>query len=131
VQAILQGRRDVGLVHWGIFWTLNDAEIAAVANDLHAWAGDRACWVVDVPLSDANPEHPAMVELVNMYNQMGAPMYLRSLDTCRRLLQPWSPDTRGFFSFRDWHELGRDALSDTDWQALGESAGGYAAYLER
>lgn len=129
VQQILGGRRDVALIYWGICWTFTDAEISTIARVLHDWSGSRGCWVIDVPLADADPNDPAMARVINIYNQLGSPMYVRSLAMYQHLVQPWMTDTRGFVSFLDWHNLDQSIMSATDQQSLGSSGGGYGAYL--
>lgn len=129
VTQLLDGRRDVALIYWGICWTFNDDEIATIARTLHEWSGGKSCWVVDIPLADADPDDPAMARVVEIYNQLGSPMYVRSLATYQQLLQPWQPDERGFISFLDWHNLDQSIMNPSDQQSLGQSGGGYGAYL--
>jgi hypothetical protein len=129
VAQILDGRRDIALIYWGICWTFNDEEIATIAHMLHDWSGGRSCWVVDIPLADADPNDPAMARVIDIYNQLGSPMYVRSLQAYRHLVQPWQPDARGFVSFLDWHNLDQSIMNPADQQSLGQSGGGYGAYL--
>ena len=44
VQEILEGRRDIALVHWGISLFLRDEELAHAARSLYEWSSASACW---------------------------------------------------------------------------------------
>jgi hypothetical protein len=129
VQKILAGRRDVALIYWGVATFLKDEELAFAAQYLHQWAGPRSCWAFNAQLADADPTNPIMMKVLNIYKQMGSPVYLRDLDQYRTLVQPWHTDETGFVSFMDWHGIDQIEMSQEDRNASGPAGGGYGAYL--
>jgi hypothetical protein len=130
VQQILQGKRNVGLITWGILLYFSDEAIRALARAFYNWAGAGACWVCNFPMVDYNTEHPAVIQFLETYRQMNEPLYARTCADCLPLVQPWQPDARGLISFTGWHGLdpGR-FMTEEDLEAVGPAGGGYAAFL--
>lgn len=124
VQKILAGRRDVALVHWGVAAFLKDEELAFAAQYLHQWAGPRSCWAFNAQLADMALTDPVAIGFLKLYEQMGSPLYLRSLDHYQTLIQPWHTDETGFVSLQDWH-----GLNQAERSSFNLTIGGYGAYL--
>src|ERR1041384_5898771 len=58
VRAILQDRRDVALVAWGVSIFLTDEEIAQAAQALYQWAGPGSCLAFNAQGAlDVNDDH--------------------------------------------------------------------------
>jgi hypothetical protein len=129
VKVILGDKRDVALVHWGVSLFFTDEEIAHVAQALHDWAGDKSCWTYCAQQAGANPNDPAAIKVLKIYEQMGTPLYIRSLEAHRELVQPWHPGEEGFIPLLAWHELDQSEMSEEDRQIFGPGGGGYGAYL--
>lgn len=129
VQTILEGRRDVALVYWGISAFLSDAQLSHAAQALYAWAGETSCWAFNGQGANADPNGPGMVKLLEIYRNMGSQFRIRSTDEYLALLKPWHPDAQGFMPFIKWHALDPAIMSKEDLLAAGPGGGGYGVYL--
>ena len=129
VERILDGRRNVAIVTWGISTFLADPDLIHVARILAEWTGGNASWAFNAQGADVNREHPAALEAINIYRRMGTPVYIRSKDEYLKLIAPWTPDERGFVSLLQWHGLDQSELSQEDASLFGPTGAGYGAYL--
>lgn len=128
VEDILQGKRNVGLVYWGISNFLTDEELRHAAQSLYEWS-KQSCWAFNAMAADADPSNPLVVQLDAIYRRMGSPLYGRSLDRVQELLSPWQEDDQGFVSFFQWHGIDRSEMDEQDRKALGAGGAGYGVYL--
>ncbi len=130
VQDILKGRRDVALIHWGVACWMTEEEISHVARYLYDWADDKKnCWVFQAQGSTMNLDTPEGAQVMKIYNQMGTPVYARSLERFKQLLLPWHADERGFISPLEWHGFDEKAMTPEDLRSFGLGASGHGAYL--
>lgn len=132
VQEILGGKRDIGLIFWGIALFLADEELANAAHRLHDWAGENSCWAFNAQgaVDPGMPlDHPIAVQIQRIYREMGSTLSLRSTERYQELVRPWRPDPGGFVSLVDWHGLDRNELAGDDTQVAGSAGAGYGAYL--
>jgi hypothetical protein len=129
VETILQGRRDVALVIWGVSSLMPDRDLHYAAQALYDWSGNKSCLAYNAQGADENPNDPAMIRAIQIYEEMGTPFYLRPLDKHRELMQPWRPDANGFISLLEWHGFDQSEMAKEDVQAFGPLGGGYGAYL--
>ena len=125
VQEILGNRRDVAFVSWGVSIFFTDEEMSYMARTLHEWSGPGACWAFNAQGAGANSDP----QVVNIYAQMGTPVYVRPLEKYQKLIQPWHPDEKGFIPLLTWHGLDESEMTDADREAFGPSGIGYGAYL--
>lgn len=129
VQTLLQGRRDVAFVTWGIALFLNNQEIQSLANTLYTWSAPHSCWAFNVPLAGVNPHHPAMARFLDAYDQMGEPVYARAVDECKALIHPWVFGSGRCVSLMEWHRMSPASFPPEDIDAVGEGGGSYGGYL--
>ncbi len=129
VQDILDGKRDVALIHWGVSIFLTDEELAPVPRILYDWAGPGSCWVFNAQGAGADPNEPSLAELFKIYEQTGTPLHIRSVEAYRELLRPWQPDGQDFISLLEWHGFDQSEMSAQDRQAFGPAGAGYGVYL--
>jgi hypothetical protein len=129
VEEILGGKRDVALIYWGISIFLTDEELIPIPRTLYDWAGPGSCWVFNAQAAGVDPNEPAMAQVISIYEQMGAPVYIRSVETYRDLLRHWRPDEQGFISLLEWHGFDQSEMSTQDRKAWGPAGAGYGAYL--
>jgi hypothetical protein len=129
VETILHGRRNVALVIWGTSSFVSDQDLHYAVQALYNWSGDKSCLAYNAQGADVNPDDPARIDVVKMYEEMGTPVYVRPLDKHRELMQPWRPDANGFISLLEWHGIEQSELAQQDVQAFGPLGGGYGAYL--
>jgi hypothetical protein len=71
VQQILGGRRDVGLITWGLSAFLSDEEISHMAQTLYKWSAQKSIWAFNAQGANANPNDPAAANVLGIYRQMG------------------------------------------------------------
>ena len=131
VVQLLNGRRNVALVYWGIPIFLTDQDLVDATRTLHAWAGDDACLVFNAQGADANKNDPGMVQMFKIYEGMGSPFHIRSKNEYLKLIAPWTPDEKGFISLLQWHGLDSSELSQEDSSQFGPTGAGYGAYLRK
>jgi hypothetical protein len=129
VNRILDGRRNVGIIYWGVAGFLSDAAIMHAAHSLYDWAGPNACWAFNLQGADGNPDDPAAREVLQIYQNMGTPFYVRPLKEFAGLLEPWHVDAKGFLPFLEWHGFDQSLLDDRDRHIFGSAGTGYGAYL--
>jgi hypothetical protein len=129
VQKILAGRRDVGIIYWGVGGFLSDEAITHAAHALHDWAGDSSCWAFNLQGADGNPDDPIGRQVLEIYKNIGTPFNVRSLQRFVDLLSPWHADKNGFLSFLEWHGFDQSLLDESDKQVFGAAGTGYGVYL--
>ena len=129
VQQILNNRRDVAVIYWGVTAFLSDEVIAHALRTLYEWTGQRSCLAYNAQGAEANPNDPGMISAVKLYEQMGTPTYFRSLARHTELIQPWHPDTNGFIPLLQWHGFDQSEMAQDDVTAFGPMGAGYGAYL--
>jgi hypothetical protein len=130
VQEILKGRRDVALVHWGVAAFFTDEEMSHVARYLYEWVDSKkSCWAFHAHGSTIDINKPAFAQMHKLYQQMGEPFYIRSIERYQQLLRPWRPDGKGFVTMLEWHGFDESEMSQEDLEAWGPAASGHGAYL--
>jgi hypothetical protein len=129
VKEIVGAERNVALVSWGVATFMTDKELSYITEVLYDWAGQKSCWAFHAQNAGVNPADPAVAEALQVYEQMGRPLHIRSLDAYRKLLQPWCPGERGFIPLVEWHGFDQSFLSDEERAAVGAGGVGYGAYL--
>jgi hypothetical protein len=129
VQAVLDGRRDIGMVYWGISQFLAEEDLRHALDYLYTWSGDRSCLAFQTQGAGLDPTHPAMAKALDLYEQMGSPIRFRSLAAYQALVKPWVPDAQGFVSLLEWHDFDTHAMSPEDRVVFGKCGLGYGAYL--
>lgn len=129
VEEILQGRRNVGLVFWGVALFIPSEDLAYATRALYDWSGPSTCLAFMAQGSSFNLKDPNVQATMKIYEQTGSPAYIRSLPDMQELIKPWCADDAGFIDLLSWHSLAQDALSPEDADAFGAAGGGYGAYL--
>ncbi len=130
VSDMLQGRRDVGFISWGLSAFLADEDIAHIARVLYDWSAPNSVWAFNAQAANANPNDPAVAKLLAIYKQMGSTFTIRSLDRYLELLHPWKPET-DFVPLLEWHGFDQSLMSAEDLAGAGPGGGGYGAYLAK
>lgn len=128
VQELLGGMRDVAIVYWSIAGFLSDEDIVHAARTLYDWAGEGSCWAFNAQVADLDLSDASIKNAVKIYEQMGSPLYPRSLDHYSELIKPWKPDAKGFLSLLNWHGFDDRFVSEED-RHVGPAGSGYGAYL--
>jgi hypothetical protein len=129
VQQILNNRRDVAVIYWGITAFLSDEEITHAVRTLYEWTSQKSCLAYNAQGVVTNPDDPGMISAVKLYEQMGTKTYNRSLARHTELIQPWRPDANGFIPLLEWHGFDQSEMAQDDMSAFGPMGGGYGAYL--
>jgi hypothetical protein len=130
VEQVLAGRRRVGFVLWGVALFLDDESLVHAADYLYHWSSPDSVWAFNAQGTGEINTSTAQ-EVADIYARMGTPPRVRSLDTYRRLIQPWRIDGPDFVSLMDWHGFDPQQLemSASDLQIYGEQGGNFGAYL--
>jgi hypothetical protein len=129
VLTLAGDRRNVAFIFWGLSAYLADEEICDIIQYLYQWSGPEASLCFNAQGAGANFNEPGMTQLVKIYEQMGAKLYVRSLQDYQALVAPWKPDNKGYIPLLDWHGIGEEEMTEDDKQAWGPSGGGFGAYL--
>ena len=129
VLKILNDRRDVAIIYWGVALFLTDDEVAHAARVLFDWSSETSCWAFNAQGADVNPDNPAILTVRKIYEQMGSPGHPRSKQRYLDIVKPWLPNSSGFISLLDWHGFEQSELSNEDRDAFGPTGAGYGAYL--
>jgi SAM-dependent methyltransferase len=128
VEKILHGQRKVAFVVWGIGIFLKDEDIAHTTHYLYDWAAPGSCLAFNAQGADLNPDNPALIQSFKIYEQMGSPMFARSLKRYEELIYPWQLDAKGFVSLLEWHGFDQSELSKEDAEGFGPLGGIFGAY---
>lgn len=131
VVDILAGKRNVALVYWGIGVFLSDQELSHAARALYEWSAPKSCWAFNAQGAGASKDHPDAVKAIELYRNMGTPVYPRGRVEYERLIEPWKPDDNGFVSLLEWHGFDQSELRNEDLAVFGSSGAGYGAYLQK
>jgi hypothetical protein len=128
VEEILKGRRDVGLVLWGVTIFLSDEEISHAAHTLYDWAGPKSCWAFEAQGAIPSTDDPMISKMIETYKQAGSNMYMRPLERFRELIKPWHME-KDFISMLDWHGFDRSEMTPEEMALAGPGGGNYGVYL--
>lgn len=130
VRDIVGDERSVALVSWGIAGFIADEELEHAAKALHDWAGPGSCWAFHAQNAGVNPDNPVIAKALQIYEQVGKPLRLRSLEDYKDLVHPWRVGDDGFVSLVEWHGFDQSMMSDEERAAVGAGGGtGYGTYL--
>jgi hypothetical protein len=129
IEKLLNGRRRVAFIYWGVSLFLSDEDIAHAAQFLYDWSAPGSCLAFNAQAADVNTQDPAVIKALNIYEQMGNHLVIRSLAQCEKLLQPWKLDKDGFIPLLSWNGFDQSELGKEDVAAFGPMGGGYGAYL--
>ena len=127
VQKMLDGRRDVAFVLWGVSAFLADESLAHAVRYIYDWSGPNSCLAFNV--QGGNRNDPATQQVLEIYSKFGSPLHVRTLEESLALIEPWSIDGAGFISLLEWHNIEQSELSQADINAVGPMGGGYGGYL--
>ncbi len=130
VQKILEGRKKVAFVYWGVSALLPDEDIVHAMQYLYEWAEPGSCLVFNAQGADI-PDSPLREQVKKIYEQMGTKTYNRTLKEYQDLLQPWKLDDKGFVSLFQWHGFEQSDFANEDVESFGPMGGGYGAYLTK
>jgi hypothetical protein len=131
VQEIIGGRRDVALIYWGIAMFLSDEALSRAARILFDWANDKSCWAFNAQGGGFSKDHPNTIKVLEMYRNMGTPLYIRTKEEYEDLVRPWHADGAGFLPLTEWHGFDESIMSAADRKVFGPTGAGYGSYLVR
>ena len=127
VEKILNGRRKVAFVYWGVSALLPDEDIIHAVHYLYDWAAPGSCLVFNAQGADI-PDSPLRAQVKKIYEQMGTPTYNRTLKEYQELVHPWKLDGRGFISLFEWNGFEDSDFAKEDVESFGPMGGGFGAY---
>ena len=130
VVALLNGRRKVGIIFWGIAGFLFDEELKHSMQSLYDWAAPGSTIAFNAQAAGFDVNHPQIVAMLQLYNSFGQSSHLRTFDEFHELVKPWVLETE-FISLLDWHGFGTSSMAHEDAAAFGPMGGGFGAYLTK
>jgi hypothetical protein len=131
VQSLLNGRRKVAIVIWGVSQFIADEGLRHAVQYLYDWAAPGSCLVFNAQGADVNLENPAALQIKKIYEQSGSKIHTRSREEYLELLKPWVPEEPGFISLMDWHGFDAHELGKEDIASFEPMGGGYGAYFTK
>lgn len=99
-----------------------------MSRKLYDWSAPNSVFVFNAQAANANLNDPSVIKLLNIYQQMGTPFRIRTIERYLELLQPWHPESE-FIPMIEWHGFDQSLMSVEDRIAAGPGGGGYGAYL--
>lgn len=129
LQKILAGRRKVAFGYWGFSTFLNDEELSHSLRVLYDWAAPGSCLAYNAQ-SVLDMTKPDVIAAMELYKQMGAPFFVRSLEKHQVMFQPWELDKK-FISLLEWHGFDESEFAGINKESFGPTMGDYGAYLTR
>ncbi len=126
IQSILNGRRRIAFVYWGISMYLTNDEIHKISEDLHAYSDDSSCMAFYLQPYNRNTENGQQVE--KLYQQMGDPLHFRTLPEFKELFKPWTADDLGYRTMEEWHGV-ESPLTPEDMVWFPDGTVGWGVYL--
>ena len=126
VKAIMDGKKRVAFVYWGISRYLTNEDITNITRDLYGFADDTSC--LAFYLQPADVENETGRKIVELYKRMGDALQFRTLEQFKALIHGWQADELGFRTMEDWHGV-ESPLTAEDLVYLPDKTTGYGVYL--
>jgi hypothetical protein len=120
--------RRVAIGFNGIAFFLSDEELSHAMKVLYEWADQGSRLFICDSGFESNTVSPALQETFNLYEKIGQPMTFRSVNTLKKLIDPWKVCEPGFQPLEKWIDLKSEVAEET-WKAEGMSHQG--AILEK
>jgi hypothetical protein len=125
---ILGDRRKVAIGYWGVSSFLLDDEISHAMRVLYDWAAPGSCLAYNAQ-GVLNKDDSGVQTVLELYANLGAPFYTRSLEQHLALFHSWQLDENGLIPLLEWHGFDETELGKNDKESFGPFGGGYGAYL--
>jgi hypothetical protein len=129
VQTILNDRRKVAFVYWGVSVFLSDDAIRNAARTLYDWAAPGSCLAFQSQTLDRT--HPSVIKTAEIYKKLGTESYARLPEEHLPLLEPWQIEGDEFVPLYKWHGFSEEEFMDEENSVYGPSCGGHGAYFTK
>lgn len=126
VQSILNGKRKIAYVYWGISMYLTDDEIKRISKELYDYSDDDSCMAFY--LQPYDPESEVGRQVMELYSKMGDPLQFRNLPAFKELFKPWVADKLGYRTMEEWHGV-ESPLAPEEMHFFPDGTVGYGVYL--
>ena len=126
IQEILNGKRRVAFVYWGISMYLADDEIQQIVQELYEWSVDSTLAFYLQPADSMDSGDGKSI--MEIYQKMGEQLHFRPLERFQELFKPWIADDLGYRTMEQWHSVD-SPLTEGDRQFFSQGTVGYGAYL--
>jgi len=127
VQEILNGKRHVACIYWGISMYLTDDEISHICRSVYDWTDDTSTLAFYLQPADMDTEQGRKV--AELYRGMGDELRVRPLRVFKELVKPWVPDSLGYRTLEVWHGVESPLIQEDDYKTLPDGVVGYGVYL--
>ncbi|MFP2932960.1 SAM-dependent methyltransferase [Pyxidicoccus sp. 3LG] len=129
VTEFLQGERRVAFGANGITVFLTPEENRRFFRALYDWAAPGSKVFVTFETKDPNLSTPQLAQFVGMFQRMGELFHLGTLDEYLEYCLPWTPDSEGVKTVREFLALPPGHITDADREGVGLEV--YAVMLEK
>lgn len=126
IKEILNGKRRVAFVYWGISMYLADNEVTQIVKELYDWSSADSTLAFYLQPADMNSDNGRSID--DLYKSMGEQLHFRSVEQFQELFKPWKTDSLGYRTMEEWHGVD-SPLTDEDRDFFSSGTVGYGAYL--
>jgi hypothetical protein len=102
VEDVFGSDRRVAIGFNGIAWFIQDNEVARSLKVLYDWADNGSKLFICDTDGDVSTESEDGLKLIEMYEKIGHPLYIRPIKRTIELIGPWTILEPGFESVEDW-----------------------------
>lgn len=97
-------QRRVAVCLVGVSYFLDDAVLQRTLKALHTWCAPGSQVAISwIAMSD--PPTPRTMQMLQLYQRMGAPIQSRTREKLETFVPPWSLMEPGFRTLADWNEV--------------------------
>jgi hypothetical protein len=102
IAQLFDENRKIALGFNGIAWFVSDDEIAYSMKVLYDWAKKGTALYISNSSLDSETITPDLQKSLDLYQKMGQPSYMRTLDTLKKIIHPWKVREPGFLDLEEW-----------------------------
>jgi len=118
VEEVFGNRDKIAIGFNGIAYFLTDEEFKHAMEVIYEWAepGDK----LFLCENDATKITADAKKVLDIYEQVGQPLYIRSLDEVKEITSMWKVTEPGFLPLDEWQKMAPSSFSDimdTEWGA--------------
>ena len=102
VTQLFGDNRKIAFGFSGVAWFVSDEDLSYAMKALYDWAQKGSALYLSDMGFEGRTMSPQLQGISDTYGRMGQPVYIRTMDTIAKLIQPWKIRQPGF---RDLEEL--------------------------
>jgi hypothetical protein len=102
IKQLFGSNRKLALGLNGIAWFVRDEELAYSLKVLYDWAPKGTPLYLCDSSFDGPAIAPELKQSLDLYEKMGQPYFIRTMDTLKKLIHPWKIREPGFRDLESW-----------------------------